>query len=94
MVTCRWCLKEMNDEDIITCDGNKVIKFPDGTEMDAFPYKNEYRESGTGYRCHDCNIKEGGYHHPNCDMERCPRCGGQLISCGCLDDEQRVIETT
>jgi hypothetical protein len=21
-------------------------------------------------------------------MERCPRCGGQLISCGCLDDTE------
>lgn len=32
--------------------------------------------------CHDCNVKEGEIHEPGCDMETCPICGGQLISCG------------
>jgi len=38
-------------------------------------------------RCHDCGIvnKKGNYHHLGCDMERCPKCKGQLISCGCFD---------
>ena len=36
--------------------------------------------------CHDCGCKEGELHQPGCDMERCPFCGGQLISCGCDDD--------
>lgn len=38
-------------------------------------------------KCRDCGIRPGGFHHPGCDSERCPRCGGQLISCGCLDEE-------
>ncbi len=33
--------------------------------------------------CHDCGAKEGEYHALGCDMERCPFCGGQLISCNC-----------
>src|ERR1700722_12936936 len=37
-------------------------------------------------RCHDCNVRDGGFHHPGCDAERCPRCDGQLIGCGCLDE--------
>ena len=38
--------------------------------------------------CHDCGIlnKEGNIHHTGCDMERCPRCDGQKISCGCSWD--------
>jgi len=34
-------------------------------------------------RCHDCNIKNGAVHHFGCDIERCPNCGRQLISCDC-----------
>lgn len=33
--------------------------------------------------CHDCNIWPGGVHHEGCDMEKCPICKGQLISCDC-----------
>jgi hypothetical protein len=34
-------------------------------------------------KCHDCGVEEGKIHKPGCDMERCPFCGRQLISCGC-----------
>jgi len=37
-------------------------------------------------RCHDCHVKEGELHHFNCDMERCPFCGNQLITCGCYSE--------
>ncbi len=35
--------------------------------------------------CHDCGIHTDGFqiHHVGCDNERCPKCGGQFISCGC-----------
>jgi hypothetical protein len=33
--------------------------------------------------CHDCGVREGQLHEPGCDMERCPFCGRQLITCGC-----------
>ncbi len=33
--------------------------------------------------CHDCGAKEGEIHMWGCDMEECPFCGGQLISCDC-----------
>lgn len=49
--------------------------------------------------CHDCAAKPGVLHSPGCDVERCPRCGGQIISCECFTDdtwpkdEERLIWT-
>jgi len=33
--------------------------------------------------CHDCGCREGEIHERGCDMENCPFCGHQLISCSC-----------
>ena len=36
--------------------------------------------------CHDCNVATGQLHHSGCDMEQCPKCGDQLLGCGCEVD--------
>lgn len=38
--------------------------------------------------CHDCGVARGMLHIPGCDVERCPCCGCQAISCNC-DNEER-----
>jgi hypothetical protein len=42
-------------------------------------------------RCPECRVRPGQVHRAGCDIEQCPYCGGQLISCDCrrrppLDD--------
>ncbi len=41
-------------------------------------------------RCRDCRCHEGELHAFGCDMERCPFCGGQLISCECIYRELHI----
>ncbi len=36
--------------------------------------------------CHDCGVIKGEYHVPRCDVEECPVCGKQAITCGCIVD--------
>lgn len=44
------------------------------------------------YTCHDCGVSEGEIHHLGCDMERCPFCGKQLISCDCCYEKLNLID--
>lgn len=36
-----------------------------------------------GSICHDCKAEPGELHQDGCDVEQCPACGGQMITCGC-----------
>lgn len=72
------------------CDyGTNVETCPDkyvqyGTEFWLKNGKDHFNEE----TCHDCGISTKGesFHHTNCDNERCPKCGGQMLSCGCCWD--------
>ena len=43
-------------------------------------------------RCPDCGVQQGGFHHLECDWERCPKCEGQMITCGCFPSRLALFE--
>ncbi len=86
MATCDYCYQEMMQAD--DCKANRAVYFGGGKILPSVPYAADYENQ----RCHDCNVKSGGYHHPGCDMERCPQCKGQLISCDCISYEEEDDE--
>lgn len=58
-----------------------------GRDLKRIPYGSEL----TRWRratCGDCDVRKGQLHVVGCDIEECPACGTQAISCGCRDDEE------
>jgi Zn finger protein HypA/HybF involved in hydrogenase expression len=35
----------------------------------------------SSHQCHDCGAEPGELHMDGCDVEQCPECGRQLITC-------------
>ena len=86
MVICNLCRGDMDKVDGCI---NKKFLCADGKIVNAKPYTplTKEEEKHLPKRCHDCHCRLGNYHHDSCDMERCPRCGGQALSCECnLED--------
>lgn len=84
MARCRHCRREMLKAKSCTVNTVKI----DGIDFASLRYgEGTWRDDVPAHPCHDCGVHRGGLHHPGCDMEECPKCHGQLISCGCLDDE-------
>jgi hypothetical protein len=85
MAICSTCQLEMHDVDSCTgthwmIGGKAYQRIVAGPKGDQWPLRDG--------RCHDCNVAPGGFHHPGCDAERCPRCGLQAITCTCPYDEE------
>jgi len=85
MAVCKLCNKEMLEAG--SCLPSKLRWMPRrGKVVDYERIRNggEQRYGAVEpCQCHDCGVMPDGYHHPGCDIEECPRCGGQLISCRC-----------
>ncbi len=78
MVKCDDCGQEMKTA--IHCS-----KMFSGIVLNEKKYKRDTTYYDVNHNCHDCGIynNAGNLHHYGCDIERCPRCKGQLISCNC-----------
>jgi len=85
MGKCSHCKNEMQKAK--TCTFSHIIDdkkksyerivYGQGQEIDYIEEINE------NCRCGDCGIRINGYHHYGCDMETCPKCANQLLSCDC-----------
>ena len=86
MSLCIRCNNEMKV--VKSCNYNLFVSFKgDSRPYPTIPHINPATFMDGNPNCHDCGVQIGALHHPCCDMERCPRCGGQLISCGCVIDK-------
>lgn len=87
MARCEDCEREMTAAE--TCTVEEVLI---GNRRFARTPVASVDRAG---RCGDCGAGGGGFHHLGCDLERCPSCGWQLISCDCYrewgDDGEEVI---
>lgn len=77
MAKCKACNREMTTAK--GCVVTHYNDFGDGKKYERIPYEGDFNSS----RCHDCGCKSGELHHVGCDMEKCPKCKGQCISCDC-----------
>lgn len=78
MADCKQCGRDIEDSRTVTCSKNPV-SYNDDTFLPRVPHGNDEIE-----RCPVCFVAPGGFHHEGCYIEKCPRCGKRLVSCGCL----------
>ncbi len=83
MAYCMHCKQEMKLA--VSCT-ERVLRMG-GARYPCVAYGNERGGEQPRWRCHDCGVQPGHFHHPGCDWAQCPRCGGQLFMCGCRFDE-------
>lgn len=87
MANCLYCYDEM-----LASGGCTAVLHRHGAPVARRPYGTEPGWGRPTRRCGDCGVLPGSLHHPGCDVEMCPMCWRQAISCGCRFDEDPLDE--
>jgi hypothetical protein len=78
-ISCKCCHQDCGDVETVSCLIPQI-------QIDGIIYRrSKYHLDEEERRCHDCGIVHGGIHHYECNVEQCPVCLDQLISCDCKD---------
>jgi hypothetical protein len=84
MAVCTFCGNEMIHG--TTCSEERLRVGGIDYEPIRWGEEKGYPFQDMTERCGDCNVSKGAVHHHGCDLEQCPACHSQAISCGCMDD--------
>jgi hypothetical protein len=85
MAVCALCQGEMLEG--ISCGTDPIIVL--GKVCPPIPFGSERARGvprwlvAAATHCNDCGVPKGGIHHHGCDIEECPVCHDQYISCAC-----------
>ena len=73
--------KDEYEKDVQVAQIHTHFLTQNGTRIPRIRYGDDPND--TVEYCDDCWAKKGQYHLSFCDLERCPNCGGQVLSCDC-----------
>jgi hypothetical protein len=69
-------LKQAQEQTHYSVSGKRYFRVRYGEEQEDWG-------ASSGRPCHDCAALKGEFHVLGCDVERCPVCGAQAITCDC-----------
>ena len=92
VATCSYCEREMGKQeclyDHVVINGEEYERVRVVSLRDALGITEETPARGIvipeeelDEPCCECGCEIGEVHHVMCDLEECPRCGGQFLSC-------------
>jgi hypothetical protein len=75
------------DERTVILSGKRYRRIRYGKESFLKNAPVDLKTAFAARPCHDCGAICGEFHLDGCDIECCPRCGGQYFCCSCRTEQ-------